>query len=224
MPCHNGPGATRGGSTVTVMSYGAAILAPMVNGPPSPCVRKFQSNPSVRLRLLLTTVVLALSGAGMGSSWAQTSPEPRSARGTALRLTEFFKTPNGPKGLEMSAQLTQANGQMVRLSGYMVQQERPALGHFILAPRPVRMSEHADGDADDLPAAWVMVYLDAEQHDYAIPYQSGLIELSGLLEVGRLEEQDGRVSWVRLYLPADAARTMDAASAAEYLHALHHVH
>ena len=141
-----------------------------------------------------------------------------------LHFADFFQQPIGPRGAQMTQTLLAANGQHVRLSGYMVQQERAALGHFMLTPRPVRMSEHADGDADDLPLAWAMVYLDADQQDFAVPYQRGLVELSGVLSVGRLEEQDGRVSWVRLQLAPEATRGMNAFEVSNYLHSLQHVH
>ncbi len=141
-----------------------------------------------------------------------------------LRFADFFKLPMGNQGAEMTPALLAANGQTVKLTGYMVQQERAAQGHFMLTPRPVRMSEQADGDADDLPAAWAMVYLDPAQKDFAIPYQRGLLELSGVLSVGRLEEADGRVSWVRLQLQPEATRGMNAFEVANYLHSLQHVH
>ncbi len=41
------------------------------------------------------------------------------------------------------------------------------------APRPVQMSEHADGEADDLPASAVVVYLDPRQKDRAVPHVRG---------------------------------------------------
>jgi hypothetical protein len=143
---------------------------------------------------------------------------------TALRFGDFFKQPLGQRGLELSPTLQQLDQQRVRLTGYMVQQERPVLGHFMLTPRPVRMSESADGDADDLPAAWAMVYLDPGQQDFAIPYQRGLLEFSGVLSVGRLEEADGRVSWVRLQLDTQATRGMNAIEVANYLQSLQHSH
>ena len=107
---------------------------------------------------------------------------------------------------------------MVRLVGYMVQQESPAPGRFMLAPRPVRMSEHADGEADDLPPATAMVYLDPAQHDWAVPHVRGLVAVSGRLSVSRVEELVGRVSWVRLQLDPDSVRGMSATELAGYLH------
>lgn len=149
---------------------------------------------------------------------------PAAARALPLRFADFFHTAANQAGMEMTHTLREADGQRVSLTGYMVQQELPAKGRFMFTPRPVRMSEHADGDADDLPAAWVMVYLDPSQQDFAVPYQRGLMELSGTLSVGRLEEQDGRVSWVRLQLPSEATRGMNAFEVANYLHSLQHIH
>jgi hypothetical protein len=50
------------------------------------------------------------------------------------------------------------------------------------------------------------------------------MELNGVLSVGRLEEQDGRVSWVRLQLQPEATRGMNSFEVANYLHSLQHVH
>jgi hypothetical protein len=147
---------------------------------------------------------------------AQIAPE--------LRFNEFYKQPIGSKGLEMSAKLGSANGQTVQITGYMVQQEVPHLGRFMLSPRPVQMSEHADGDADDLPAALVTVYLDAAQTNWLVPYTRGLVAITGQLSVGRLEESDGRVSWVRLLLPAQATRGMNSLELTNYLQAQEHAH
>jgi hypothetical protein len=141
-----------------------------------------------------------------------------------LRFADFYRLPMGSKGLEMADTLLQSNGRRVRLNGYMVQQEQPARGHLMLTPRPVRMSEQADGDADDLPAAWAMVYLDPAQQDFAVPYQRGLIEVSGLLSVGRLEAADGRVSWVRLQIDANATRAMSAFEVGNDLQVQQHTH
>lgn len=141
-----------------------------------------------------------------------------------LAFQDFFQQPLGPRGPQMTETLRRADGQRVRLTGFMVRQEIPTAGRFMLSPRPVQMSEHADGDADDLPLALATVYLDAEQRDWVVPYTRGLIALTGQLEVGRFEEADGRVSWVRLRLPAEATRGMNALELAAYFHSLQHRH
>jgi hypothetical protein len=141
-----------------------------------------------------------------------------------LAFRDFYQQPQGPRGPQITDTLRRADGQTVRLIGFMVQQEVPQPGRFMLSPRPVQMSEHADGDADDLPLALATVYLDPEQQDWVVPYTRGLIALTGKLEVGRFEEVDGRVSWVRLRLPAQATRGMNLLELAAYFHSLQHRH
>jgi hypothetical protein len=121
-----------------------------------------------------------------------------------LKFSSFFRQPIGPRGLELSDSLRAADGRVVRLVGYMVSQEELQPGRFLLTPRPVRMSEHADGDADDLPPATVTVLLDETQRDRITVHQPGLVELTGRLQLGREEDASGRVSWVRLYLAPEA--------------------
>jgi hypothetical protein len=86
----------------------------------------------------------------------------------------------------------------------MVAREQPLAGRFLLTPRPVRLSEHADGEADDLPPATVTVLLDPSQGQRLVSQRTGPIALTGHMQVGRHEEADGRVSWFRLQLDADA--------------------
>jgi hypothetical protein len=141
-----------------------------------------------------------------------------------LAFKSFYKLPVGSQGLEMTDALLSAHGKERKIVGYMVQQERPHLGRFLLSPRPVQMSEHADGEADDLPAALVTVYLDASQSDWAVPHTRGRISLTGTVEVGRLEETDGRVSWVRMRVSPQATRGMNPSELAQYFHSLQHKH
>ncbi len=124
-----------------------------------------------------------------------------------LRFSQFFKSPIGPAGLELSDALLAADGRPVRLVGYMVAQEQARPGRFWLTPRPVRMSEHADGEADDLPAATVTVLLDPTQRERLVAHRDGLVLLTGTLSVGRVEDETGRVSWIRLRLPPGALET-----------------
>lgn len=122
-----------------------------------------------------------------------------------LPFAQFFQQPIGPRGLQPTEALRAADGRRVRLVGYMVQQEAPQPGRFLLAPRPVAMSEHADGDADDLPPATVTVLLDAARADHVVAHRAGRLALTGRLSVGRAEGADGRVSWVRLQLDPEPA-------------------
>jgi hypothetical protein len=169
--------------------------------------------------------LLAITAAfWMGVAQAQTVAPEASIKPVELSFHDFFQTPVGPTGLAISDTLRQADGQTVRLVGYMVQQEIAPTGRFFLTPRPVQMSENADGDADDLPPATVVVYLDAEQKDWKVPHVRGLLSVSGKLSVGRREGPGGRVSWVHLQLAPEATRGMNSFELAAYLHNLQHRH
>jgi hypothetical protein len=169
---------------------------------------------STPLRLLLATTAAFWMGAAQPQ--ATTARAARSV--TELRFRDFYASPVGPMGLQISHTLQQADGQAVRLVGYMVQQDNAAPGRFMLAQRPVQMSEHADGEADDLPPSTVMVYLDPTQQDWVVPHVRGLVAVSGTLSVRRVEAGDGRVSWVRLQMNAESARSMNPGEMAGYLH------
>ena len=175
---------------------------------------------STPLRLLLATT----AAFWMGAAQPQVAQTVATRPVTEMRFRDLFRSPMGTTGIEISDKLRQANGQAVRLVGYMVQQQNAVAGRFMLAPRPVQMSENADGDADDLPATTVMVYLDPGLQDWVVPYVRGLVTVNGKLAVSRHEETDGRVSWVRLQLDADATRSMNAFEVAGYLHSLQHRH
>ena len=165
-----------------------------------------------RIQLIVSSILLLLSVAATAQNI-----EP-------IDFSSFFKLPAGAQGMEMSDALKAADGKIRTITGYMVQQERSHPGRFLLSPRPVQMSEHADGEADDLPAALLTVYLDAGQKNWTVPYNRGLINLTGTIELGRLEETDGRVSWVRMRLPAAATRGMNDFELANYFHSLKHQH
>jgi hypothetical protein len=126
-----------------------------------------------------------------------------------LKFHDFFKLPIGPRGLEPTQKLLQLNGQRVRITGYMARQENPTAGLFILTPLPVAMGDEDDSLADDLPAAVVFVHIEP-QADRIVPYVSGLLKLSGTLQLGSQDEADGHVSTVRLILdPALAQALLD---------------
>ena len=124
-----------------------------------------------------------------------------------LKFRDFFQLPIGDRGLELSEPLRAAAGHRVRITGYMVAQEDAAKGRFFLTPMPLRMSEHADGDADDLPATTVVVMMPDGDRIRSIPHRPGLMQLTGVLQVGRQELNDGRVSWLRLLLDPPLSTT-----------------
>lgn len=181
---------------------------------------------TVVLGLGVTLLVLAcLSPAHAESAPASQTAAAAQANLALLSFKDFFKFPVSARGLEISPQLQQADGKPVRLIGYMVKQENGSQpGQFLLTPRPVQMSEHADGDADDLPPATVLVKLAPEQSTWLVPHARGLIELQGTLSVGRQEAADGRVTWVQLQLNPEATKGMDATEMSNYLHSLQYAH
>ncbi len=138
------------------------------------------------------------------SAHAQSSATTPGTDPQRITFADFYRQPIGARGLETSDTLRRAEGRLVTLTGYIVAQEQPSAGRFLLTPRPVRMSEHADGDADDLPPSTVTVLLDASQRERIVAHPTGPVTLTGRLELGRAEAADGRVSWVRLHLPPQA--------------------
>jgi hypothetical protein len=130
----------------------------------------------------------------------------------ALGWGDLFVQPAGARGLQPTPQLLAAQGQPVRLVGYMVQREQPQPGRFLLTARPVALSEHADGDADDLPPTAVTVLLPLSQQGRVVAHQPGPVVLTGRLDYGRAEDSTGRISWVRLHLADDALAARPAAA------------
>ncbi|MDF9392259.1 MULTISPECIES: hypothetical protein [Methylococcus] len=117
-----------------------------------------------------------------------------------LRLSEFFKLPVGPRGLEPTDKLRSLAGKRVRVHGYLVQEEEPFPGLFMLTPVPVTLAELADGPADYLPPATLFAHVSGENAKKILTYRPGSWTLTGTLELGVREEPNGRVSYARLNL------------------------
>ena len=132
---------------------------------------------------------------------------PPSPGVTDLKFRDLFKLPIGPHGLEPTEKLLGLEGKPVRLVGYMVRQEEPTPGVFILSPLPVSLGDQDEALADDLPASMIFVHIKADGAQVA-PYIPGLLRLTGILSVGNREEADGRVSSVRLRLDPALARDL----------------
>jgi hypothetical protein len=142
--------------------------------------------------------VALLAGCAGPIAWSQITASTSDP--TVLRFRDFYQSPVGPAGLQMSTTLRQAHGQRVQLTGYMVTQEAPLSGHFFFTALPLTMSSHADGDADDLPPATVLVQLPPAEQALPVLSTAGLLQLTGQLQVARHEMADGRVVWIRLLL------------------------
>ena len=117
-----------------------------------------------------------------------------------LELSELFVHPVGPRGLEPTATALRLNGQRVSIVGYMVREEEPVPGHFMLAPVPTSLAEVADGPADYLPGATVFVELPVRYAAQNVAFRPGRWRLVGTLALGAHDEPNGRVAYVRLLL------------------------
>lgn len=158
-------------------------------------------------RCALSTLLALLTTSGLlfaPTAGAAEAPLP-------LAFGDFFVQPLGPRGLTPTPRLLAAVGHEVRLVGFMVHREHAQPGRFLLTPRPVSMAEHADGEADDLPAATVTVLLAEGQAARVVAHQPGPLALTGRLEYGPLEDETGRISWLRLRLPPEALAAPPAA-------------
>lgn len=125
---------------------------------------------------------------------------------TELKFSEFFVSPVGPRGLELTDRLLSLDGKRVRILGYMVRNERGLPGQFLFAAMPVQLHDH--DSSDDLPAALVHVSVPTNVGQQ-VPYAPGLMLLTGTLDLGPREEADGRNSLVRLAVdppPAESAQ------------------
>ena len=166
-------------------------------------------------RRFLAVLALGLAGVGLSDAQVQVqgqnqnqNPLANDAESKVVKVafSEFFQMPFGPKGLTFTKKAKALVGQRVSITGYMVKMEQPIAGQFILSPRPVEINDHADGDANDLPAHAVLVLLDTVQAEALVPYRSGLVQIEGQLELGRQETGQAQVSWIRLRLDKDAVR------------------
>ncbi|MDO8249924.1 MAG: hypothetical protein Q7T78_09460 [Rhodoferax sp.] len=181
---------------------------------PLPLDASRQSAFTTPIRLLLATTAAFWMGTAQPQVCTTTVARPFSE----LRFRNFFATPAEESKLEISDTLRQADGQAVRLVGYMVQQRNPTPGRFLLAPRPVLLGEDAHEGADVLPPATVEVKLDPQQQDWAVPHVSGLVTVNGKLSLHPHQESDDQVSSVCLQLDHEAARSMNAFELTGYLH------
>jgi hypothetical protein len=125
------------------------------------------------------------------------STQPAYAR---LAFNEFFIVPVGPRGIEFTDKLRSLNNRRVTITGYMVEEEDPRPGRFLLAPMPQTLHDHEYGLADDLPASTLFVDLPHGLKTAPPAFRPGLLTITGILHIGNREEPDGRISWVRLEL------------------------
>jgi hypothetical protein len=98
-------------------------------------------------------------------------------------------------------------GKKVRIVGFMVRQDRPAKGMFVLTAMPLELGDEDESLSDDLPPSAIFVHV-TKPAGANIPYVPALIKLTGTLQLGPQNEIDGHVSFVRLALDEAPARAI----------------
>ncbi|HEY5894688.1 MAG TPA: hypothetical protein VIT91_15815 [Chthoniobacterales bacterium] len=154
------------------------------------------------------------SSSGMPAADRQNLSLPPAPAGvTDLKFGEFFKSPVGPRGLELTEKLQSLNGKHVRMLGFMADDDMALPNQMLLTPVPMTLHTSEYGYCDDLPAAIVTVHVNSATAK-VLPHTPGLLLLTGKLSVGNQEEKNGRISIVRLTIeePADIAARPSAAT------------
>lgn len=151
------------------------------------------------------------SNAPIAQNAAPTTPRlPPCPPGVSdVHWKEFFVTPVGREGLQLTPRIQSLDGKRVRISGYMVRREKPMPGVLILTQYPTTVEEDEAGFAE-LPPQAVRVTLPYAAKEQ-IPYTTRPMLLTGILSVGRHEDAgeaaSGNVSWFRLTLDAPDKET-----------------
>lgn len=179
-----------------------ACRRPCLNFPTRWSMQNFEDRPAPGqcgvLLLLALTAGCANQPADDPSRAA--ASDPQAVPAAELRLSEFFKLPVGPRGLEPTEKLRGLAGRRVRVEGYLVKEEEPFPGLVMLTPVPVTLAELADGPADYLPPATLFAHATGENANRILAYRPGPWTLTGTLELGSREEPNGRISYARLNL------------------------
>lgn len=123
---------------------------------------------------------------------------PPAPEGVAdFAISDLFRKPVGPRGLEYSEAARALEGKRVRIAGHMVRQTLPIPFAFLLSPVAQSLHEREYGLCDDLPGSTLHVFLPKGPQP-VVPFRPGLVAVTGVLELGPHEEADGRQSVARL--------------------------
>jgi hypothetical protein len=133
---------------------------------------------------------------------------------TDIKFRDFVKMPVGPRGIEPTDKIVALVGQRVRLLGYMARQTPPTPGMLVLSPLPVDLGDEDESLSDDLPVTATFVHLVGAQQNTPIRHVPGLLQFTGVLEIGAAEEADGHVSSFRLRLDEQDSNVIAAISRA----------
>jgi hypothetical protein len=138
-------------------------------------------------------VSVFLVGLLVASGAAAPPPEP-------LSFQEFFESSSS--ALRPSARLLSLVGKRVRLVGFMARMESPPKGGFYFCAHPVLATEAGAGTADLPPDAVLVVVRSAAGKE--VTHIARPLEVTGVLELGPLVDEDGRVSRIRVVLDSSA--------------------
>ena len=212
-------------AALAVPAFAAETAAPVVAFAPAPLGRRMRTD-------------IANAPAAPVSAVARTAAAPLPAlpplpEGVAeLRFEDFFQTPVGPRGLEITDKLRALDGKRVRLVGHMVAEQvsddegnisgvpgddvrngiTTVAGRFLLAATPQTTNYAHYGLSEDLPPQLVYVSVPGRE-DAPVSFKAGPLLLTGVLSVGPKTERDDRISVVRLRLdPAPAAAPLPVQS------------
>ena len=131
-----------------------------------------------------------------------------------ITFRDFFNFPIGSKGMEFSKKVISLVGQKVVIDGYMVKSDSLHKGQFLLTPNPMEINEEDDGPANDLPVHTILVKLDEKQSDLLLAQRDGLLRIEGRLELGREEDEEGQVSWIRIRMFPQSIKIISAGNQA----------
>jgi hypothetical protein len=146
-------------------------------------------------------VIAAFAAVAAFGSVAHAEPGAPAPEIHPLDLRALYVQRGG--ALVFSPALEALRGARVRVRGYMIQMEDGPRGAFYLATRPIEQDESGAGTGD-IPVHSVRV--EVPEASSEIPWRPALVEVVGTLEIGRAEDEDGRVSSVRVILADPAAR------------------
>lgn len=152
-----------------------------------------------------TVAALALAAALTAAGDAE-PPPTRSRAGSEIVQLEFREVLQpGPKA-EPSEKVRGLQGKRVRMIGFMAHMEDAPRGAFYLVSRPLHCAEDGAGTGDLPPDAVRVVVRSSAGEE--IPFYPGLLEISGLLQLGHEADEEGRTSFYRIVLdrPEDLAK------------------
>ncbi len=152
-------------------------------------------------------ISLLLVGCANQASKNESQPSATLPSATDLSFREFYKLPIGPLGLEPTAKLLSLRDKRVHLQGFMVKEDEPTAGIFMVSLVPVNIPDKEDGPSDYLPGATVFVHMPAEDVAKTLAYRPGMWDLVGTLQLGAKEENNDRISYVRLVLDQAPAQS-----------------